>query len=202
MEEKLILVNENDEQTGSCGKLETHEKALLHRAFSIFIFRRILVDEPDGSRNWHIQLLIQKRAEDKYHSAGLIANSCCSHPRDGESLQEATARRLVEETGIQVQDLEGDLQEAGAFKYKAEFDNGLTEYEYDHVFTGWLNAKADQSAFANVKAGEDWPGRNPKEAQKMRFVELDELRRDVLRNPSEYAAWFAPALIIAMDAIV
>ena len=199
MEDRLILVNENDEQTGSCGKLEAHEKALLHRAFSIFIFRRILVDEPDGSRNWHTQLLVQKRAANKYHSAGLIANSCCSHPRDGEGLEEATVRRLAEETGIRTADLEGPLQEAGAFKYKAEFDNGLTEYEFDHVFVGWLEG---QSAFANVKAGDDWPGRNPEEAQEMTFVELDNVRRDALLNPSDYAAWFTPALLIAMDTVL
>lgn len=189
MEDKLILVNENDEQIGSCGKLEAHEKALLHRAFSVFIFKRILVDNPDGSRDWHTHLLVQKRAAGKYHSAGLWANSCCSHPRDGESLEEATIRRLEEETGIQEADLEGGLQEAGAFIYKAEFDNGLTEYEFDHVFVGWLNSEEDRIQC------------NPEEAEEMKFVELDWLRRDALINTPKYSAWFTPALMIAIDLI-
>lgn len=183
LEDQLILVNEQDMETGSCGKLEAHEKGLLHRAFSIFIFRKILVDEPDGTRSFHNQLLIQKRAAGKYHSAGLWANSCCSHPRLGESLMEATARRLPEETGLTAQ-----LEEAGAFVYRADFDIGLTEHEFDHVFRGWV----DETAM---------PDPNPEEAEEMVFADVEEIMHDVLLHPSKYAAWFMPALLIAAEGL-
>lgn len=193
MEDKLILVNEQDVQTGTCGKMEAHEKGLLHRAFSIFIFRKALVDNPDGTRTFHNQLLIQKRAAGKYHSAGLWANSCCSHPRDGESLEEATVRRLPDETGIEVSALEGELEEKGAFIYKADFDNGLTENEFDHVFAGWLPqagpGETDETVFAP----------DPEEAEEMKFVDVEWVMRDVLLNPAQYSAWFMPALLIATD---
>ena len=169
--------------------MEAHEKGLLHRAFSIFIFRRALLDNPDGTRTFHDQLLIQQRAEGKYHSAGLWANSCCSHPRDGENLEEAAARRLPEETGFTVEDLENPLEEKGAFLYKADFDNGLTEHEFDHVFVGQL--KGDRLDKA--------PSPNPEEASQMLFLDVDEIMIDVLKNPGKYAAWFLPALLIATD---
>jgi isopentenyl-diphosphate delta-isomerase len=189
LEDQLILVNEQDKETGRVGKLEAHEKGLLHRAFSIFVFRRILMDNPDGTRTFHTQLLMQQRAEGKYHSAGLWANSCCSHPRFGESLEEATARRLPEETGYTVEDLEDGLEEMGAFLYTAEFDNGLTEHEFDHVFVGWLRKdKFDKE-----------PAPNPEEASQMEFVDVEEIMKDVLKNPGKYAAWFMPALLIATD---
>ena len=189
MEDKLILVDEQDRETGRAGKMEAHEKGLLHRAFSIFIFRRALLDNPDGTRTFHDQLLIQQRAEGKYHSAGLWANSCCSHPRDGEKLEEAAARRLPEETGFTVEDLENPLEEKGAFLYKADFDNGLTEHEFDHVFVGQL--KGDRLDKA--------PSPNPEEASQMMFLDVDEIMIDVLKNPGKYAAWFLPALLIATD---
>ena len=189
LEDQLILVNEQDKETGRVGKLEAHEKGLLHRAFSFFFFRRILMDNPDGTRTFHTQLLMQQRAEGKYHSAGLWANSCCSHPRVGESLEEATARRLPEETGYAVEDLEDGLEEMGAFLYTAEFDNGLTEHEFDHVFVGWLGKdKLDKE-----------PAPNPEEASQMEFVDVEEIMQDVLKNPGKYAAWFMPALLIATD---
>ena len=193
MEDQLILVDEQDRETGRVGKMEAHEKGLLHRAFSIFVFRRALLDNPDGTRTFHTQLLIQQRAEGKYHSAGLWANSCCSHPRVGESLEEATARRLPEETGYSVGDLEaadgGHLEEKGAFLYKAEFDNGLTEHEFDHVFVGWL--RKDRL--------DGLPLPDPEEASEMKFVDVEEIMQDVLKNPGRYAAWFMPALLIATD---
>ena len=173
--------------------MEAHEKGLLHRAFSIFVFRRALLDNPDGTRTFHTQLLIQQRAEGKYHSAGLWANSCCSHPRTGETLEEATARRLPQETGYSVEDLEpgdeGPLEEKGAFIYTAEFDNGLTEHEFDHVFVGWL--KKDRM--------DRLPLPDPEEASEMKFVDVEEVMTDVLKNPGRYAAWFMPALLIATD---
>jgi len=193
VEDQLILVDEQDRETGTCGKLRAHEEGLLHRAFSIFVFRRALLDNPDGTRTFHNQLLVQKRAEGKYHSAGLWANSCCSHPRHGESLEEATARRLPEETGYTVDDLEdgpeGKLEEKGAFIYKADFDNGLTEHEFDHVFVGWL--KGDRL--------DKEPLPDPEEASQMEFVDAESIMKDVLKNPGKYAAWFLPALLIASD---
>ncbi|MDO4518527.1 MAG: NUDIX domain-containing protein, partial [Bacillota bacterium] len=136
------------------------------------------------------------RAKDKYHSGGLWANSCCSHPRLGESLEEACLRRLPDETGIAVEEClsssdsneaaEG-LAEKGALLYRAEFDNGLTEHEYDHVFVGWL--KDPESGFT----------RNPEEADEMKFVDMNWLMKDVLLNSYKYSAWFMPALMIATD---
>lgn len=119
MEEKVILVNEDDQPLGLMGKMEAHEKAVLHRAFSVFVF------------NKKGELLLQQRALDKYHSPGLWTNTCCSHQRDGESNIEAGRRRLHEEMGFHC-----ELQELFWFVYKAAFDNGLTEHELDHVMIG------------------------------------------------------------------
>ncbi|MGI9531802.1 isopentenyl-diphosphate Delta-isomerase [Lutimonas sp.] len=119
LEEKVILVNTEDKQLGLMGKMEAHEKALLHRAFSVFIF------------NKKGELMLQQRALDKYHSPGLWTNTCCSHQRDGESNIEAGRRRLQEEMGF-----ECELKELFWFVYKAPFDNGLTEHELDHVMIG------------------------------------------------------------------
>lgn len=121
-EEKVILVNENDEKIGLMPKMEAHEKALLHRAFSVFIF------------NDDNELMLQQRALHKYHSPGLWTNTCCSHQRDGESNIQAGKRRLYEEMGF-----ETDLKETISFIYKAPFDNGLTEHELDHVMIGYYN---------------------------------------------------------------
>lgn len=117
--EQVILVNERDEPVGLMEKMEAHEKGILHRAFSVFIF---------NSRN---ELLLQQRALTKYHSAGLWTNTCCSHPRSGEETLAAAHRRLKEEMGIEV-----PLSYKTQFIYKSEFDNGLTEHELDHVFVG------------------------------------------------------------------
>ena len=181
MEDKLILVNLRDEETGTCGKLEAHRRGLLHRAFSIFVFAR----DPESGRV--DRLLIQKRASGKYHSAGKWANSCCSHPRYGESLEEAVSRRLPEETGIDAGCC--PLTEAGSFVYRAEFDNGLTEYEYDHVFTGIIETGVKEISFE----------RNPEEADEMIFADLKSICRDVEESPEKYAAWFITALPIAME---
>ncbi len=119
MEEKVILVSEDDQQLGLMGKMEAHKKAVLHRAFSIFVF------------NKKGELLLQQRALDKYHSPGLWTNTCCSHQRDGESNIEAGHRRIQEEMGFYC-----ELKELFWFVYKAAFDNGLTEHELDHVMIG------------------------------------------------------------------
>ncbi len=121
-EEQVILVNESDEQLGLMPKMEAHEKALLHRAFSVFVF------------NKKGELLLQQRASNKYHSPNLWTNTCCSHQRDGESNVEAGKRRLQEEMGFVC-----GLEEVFWFVYKAPFDNGLTEHELDHVLVGYFN---------------------------------------------------------------
>lgn len=118
----VILVNERDEAIGLMEKMEAHEKGLLHRAFSIFIF------------NSEGEMLLQQRALSKYHSPGLWTNACCSHPRDGETILEAAHRRLSEEMGMQT-----DLTVLTHFIYKADFDNGLTEHELDYVVKGITN---------------------------------------------------------------
>jgi len=124
MEENVILVNERDEQIGVMPKLEAHQKAVLHRAFSIFIL------------NDHNEIMLQQRAAGKYHSPLLWTNTCCSHQREGESNVEAGRRRLREEMGFEV-----ELTDVFHFIYKAPFDNGLTEHELDHVMVGRYNGE-------------------------------------------------------------
>jgi len=119
MEERVILVDKDDQQIGLMPKMEAHEKALLHRAFSVFVF------------NEKGELMLQQRAKDKYHSPLLWTNTCCSHQREGESNIEAGRRRLQEEMGFTT-----ELKEVFSFIYKAPFDNGLTEHELDHVMVG------------------------------------------------------------------
>lgn len=122
IEEQVILVNSKDEQIGLMPKMEAHEKALLHRAFSVFIF------------NTKNELLLQQRASHKYHSPNLWTNTCCSHQREGESNVEAGKRRLFEEMGFNC-----EIKEIFNFIYQAPFDNGLTEHELDHVMIGYYN---------------------------------------------------------------
>ncbi|MFV7236135.1 MULTISPECIES: isopentenyl-diphosphate Delta-isomerase [Flavobacterium] len=134
-EENVILVNENDVQIGLMPKLEAHEKAILHRAFSVFIL---------NSTN---EIMLQQRAHQKYHSPLLWTNTCCSHQREGESNIEAGSRRLYEEMGF-----ETELKELFHFIYKAPFDNGLTEHELDHVMIGYYN----DNPKINTEEVEDW----------------------------------------------
>jgi len=122
IEEQVILVNEKDEQIGLMPKMEAHEKAVLHRAFSVFVF---------NDKN---ELMLQQRAAEKYHSPLLWTNSCCSHQRNGESNIEAGKRRLQEEMGFVC-----ELEEVTSFIYKAPFANGLTEHELDHIMIGYYN---------------------------------------------------------------
>ncbi|NRA92742.1 MAG: isopentenyl-diphosphate Delta-isomerase [Psychroserpens sp.] len=121
-EEHVILVNEQDQQIGTMPKMEAHEKAVLHRAFSVFVF------------NDKQELMLQQRAKHKYHSPLLWTNTCCSHQRVGETNIEAGKRRLKEEMGF-----ETELKETTSFIYKAPFDNGLTEHELDHIMIGEYN---------------------------------------------------------------
>ena len=135
MEEKVILVDRNDQQIGLMNKMEAHEKAQLHRAFSIFVF------------NKKGELLIQQRAHSKYHSAGEWANTCCSHQRDGETTLDAAHRRLMEEMGFDVA-----LSEVFNFIYKQAFGNGLTEHELDHVLFGEYEGEPEM----NPEEVADW----------------------------------------------
>ncbi|MCI4442043.1 MAG: isopentenyl-diphosphate Delta-isomerase [Lentimicrobium sp.] len=121
-EENVILVNQKDEQIGLMPKLEAHEKAVLHRAFSVFVL---------NDKN---EIMLQQRASQKYHSPLLWTNTCCSHQREGETNIQAGSRRLFEEMGF-----ETGLKELFHFIYKAPFDNGLTEHELDHVMIGYYN---------------------------------------------------------------
>lgn len=134
-EEKVILVNEKDEQIGLMPKMEAHEKALLHRAFSVFIL---------NSKN---EIMLQQRAADKYHSPLLWTNTTCSHQREGENNIQAGNRRLMEEMGFQT-----ELKELFSFIYKAPFDNGLTEHELDHVMIGYYNNEPN----INPEEAENW----------------------------------------------
>jgi isopentenyl-diphosphate delta-isomerase len=129
MEEQVILIDENDNPIGLMEKIEAHEKALLHRAFSVFIF------------NKKGELMLQQRAADKYHSPLLWTNTCCSHQRDGETNLEAGKRRLFEEMGFVT-----ELKEVFSFIYKAPFDNGLTEHELDHVMVGYFDGEPNLNA--------------------------------------------------------
>lgn len=155
--EQVILVNEFDEPQGSIEKMEAHQKGLLHRAFSIFVF------------NGKNELLLQQRAHNKYHSANLWTNTCCSHPRLGESNIDAAKRRLVEEMGMQC-----ELIERFSFIYNAPLENGLIENEFDYVFFG---------------VSDDLPVINPNEVQSYRYVNLKVLQNDIIKQPHLYTSW-------------
>lgn len=156
--EEVVLVNERDEQVGIMEKMEAHEKALLHRAFSICVF------------NNNNELLLQQRAQEKYHSGGLWTNTCCSHPRPGEALLAAGHRRLLEEMGFDC-----ELFPAFHFVYHAKLDKGLTEHELDHVIIGKYN-------------GEPLP--NPDEVMNYKWMSLENIAEDMKTNPLDYTEWF------------
>ncbi|MBQ4914421.1 isopentenyl-diphosphate Delta-isomerase [Maribacter sp. MMG018] len=139
-EEEVILVNEKDEQIGTMPKMEAHEKAVLHRAFSVFVL---------NDKN---EIMLQQRAAHKYHSPLLWTNTCCSHQRVGETNIVAGKRRLQEEMGFKT-----DLKELFSFIYKAPFDNGLTEHELDHVMLGYYN----NEPVINTDEVEDWKWMTP-----------------------------------------
>jgi isopentenyl-diphosphate delta-isomerase len=162
--DEVVLVNIHDEPIGTMEKMAAHLTPNLHRAFSVFLF------------NSEHKLLLQQRAFAKYHSAGLWTNTCCSHPRPGEETQTAAKRRLFEELG-----LDADINLAFSFTYQASFQNGLHEYEFDHVFTG----KYD---------GQVYP--NNMEVAAYCYKSLDEIKEDILQTPQLYTEWFKIALPI------
>ena len=163
----VVLVDENDSSLGTMEKMEAHKKGVLHRAFSVFVF------------NEYEELLIHRRALDKYHSAGLWTNTCCSHPRPGESELVAATRRLEEEMGFIC-----DLHKMSSFIYRAEFENGLIEHELDHIFTGTYN-------------GEPMP--NPNEVAEWKYISIPTLLDHIQSNPEEYTIWFKLALPTVLE---
>ena len=158
MRQKVILVDELDRVLGTEDKIKAHEKGLLHRAFSVFVI------------NNEDELLLQKRASDKYHSPGLWTNTCCSHPAPGDDLQHSAEKRLSEEMGFSC-----SLTWAFKLIYRVSFDNGLTEHELDHVFFGRFN----DNPMPNLHEVEDW-----------RWENIDSLKHDLIKNPRQYTYWF------------
>jgi len=155
---QVILVDDRDNVLGSMEKIDAHRKGLLHRAFSIFIF------------NSAHEMLLQQRAVNKYHSAGLWSNACCSHPHPGEEIKLAAERRLDEEMGFKT-----PLAKIFDFVYTASFENGLIENEFDHVFVGKYDGE--------IKF-------NPEEVANYSFTSLDEVGHELKTKPEKYTAWF------------
>ncbi|GAB3014096.1 isopentenyl-diphosphate Delta-isomerase [Niabella terrae] len=159
----VILVDENDRPLGSMEKMEAHRQGRLHRAFSILLFN-------DAG-----ELLLQRRAFSKYHCGGLWTNTCCSHPRPGESVADAADRRLREEMGI-----ECALAPSFDFIYRARFDNGLTEHEFDHVLEGRFTGT---------------PAVDPAEVAEWKYMSPEALKTSIAAHPETYTPWFR--LIVA-----
>lgn len=153
----IIKVDENDRELGKIEKMQAHHEGVLHRAFSVFVF------------NLNGELILQKRADSKYHSGGLWTNTCCSHPEYGESLENAVKRRLREEMG-----LECETEKGFDFIYRAELDHDLIEHELDHVFFGRTDAQ---------------PMINHHEASEWKYMEIDELRNEISEFPERFTVW-------------
>lgn len=158
MQEYVVLVDSNDNPIGLMEKMEAHVKAELHRAFSIFVF------------NSKGEMLLQQRAFSKYHTPGLWTNTCCSHPRDGETLEQATSRRLQEEMGMNC-----EIKEVFHFTYKADVTQGLMEHEIDHVFIGTTD---------------ETPTINPEEVESWKYESMDFIKEDMVKHPEVYTPWF------------
>ena len=158
MKENVILVDKNDTQIGLMSKLDAHKKGILHRAFSVFVL------------NNNNEIMLQKRAYNKYHSGGLWTNTCCSHQREGENSIEAGKRRLLEEMGF-----ETELKIITSFIYKVEFENGLTEHELDYLLIG----KYLKSPVINKQEVADW-----------KWMKVELISDDIKLNPNNYTSWF------------
>lgn len=170
LQDELILVDIYDNEIGTCGKMIAHNQKKLHRAFSVFIY--------DGSK-----MLIQKRAKTKYHSAGLWANACCSHPRKGEPIEETVPRRMMEELSFYC-----DTEELFSFVYFTKYSNTMYEYEYDHVFLGKYHGLVVP---------------NEEEVEQYAWIEIEELKDLLLFSPERFASWFliaAPKVIKEIEA--
>ena len=166
MNDQIVLVDKNDRTIGFKEKLRTQLEGDLHRALSIFIF--------DSAGN----LLIQKRAMAKYHSGSLWSNTCCSHPRPGETIEDAAHRRLREEMGFDCR-----LKEVFSFIYKAKVNNDLTEHEYDHVLIGRFDGE---------------PNPNANEVDEWKWVQIEDLKSGIEKNPNYYTSW----LVISLDQVL
>jgi isopentenyl-diphosphate delta-isomerase len=156
--DQVILVDSTDKEIGTMEKLEAHQKGLLHRAFSVFLF------------NSAGEMLLQQRADSKYHSPGLWTNACCSHPAPNETIVEAGHRRLKEELGIAT-----FLAPAFSFEYRTHFENGLIEHELDHVLIGYTTNE---------------PELNPLEAKAFKWISIPQILDEIKLNPEEYTSWF------------
>lgn len=167
MMEEVILVDAEDKEIGLMEKMQAHREAKLHRAFSVFLL------------NDQNEVLLQQRALDKYHCGGMWTNTCCSHPRVGETLENAVNRRLKEEMGIAC-----DTKWTYSFIYKAEVGQGLFEHEFDHVFFGRFS---------------DIPKPNEKEVSDWKYIPLAALKQDVESNPTKYTPWFKIILAEVLD---
>lgn len=173
VEDQLVLVDLLDQEVGVAPKQEVHERGLLHRAFSVLLWR-------EGAQG--TELLLQRRARGKYHSGGLWTNSCCSHPRAGERLCDAVTRRLREELGTRPAGFVAPPCEVGTYVYRATFGNGITEYEYDHVFVAkYVGGVAP----------------DPTEASAVAWEALSAVEKDVANHPERYTAWFPGVLALA-----
>lgn len=166
MSKQIIVVDYDDNEIGMGEKIEVHKKGLLHRAFSVFLV--------NGSK-----VLLQKRNMSKYHSGGKIANSCCSHPCVGETIQAAAERRITEELGV----TQTNLREIGYIIYRCDFGTGITEYEYDHIFVGFYD-------------GQVLPDKN--EIEEVYWQEIDLIKTDVADHPEKYTCWFISALTVLL----
>ena len=167
--EEVVLVDEHDNQVGVMEKIEAHREGKLHRAFSVFIF------------NDKGEMLLQQRAFNKYHSAGLWTNACCSHPKPNETIYEAPIRRLKEELGF-----ETPLEKLFDFTYKASFENGLTENEFDHVFSGIYNGEI------NI---------NKAEVQEVCYRSVAEIESNLKSHPQKFTEWFKIAFPLVKKSI-
>lgn len=166
MTEQIILVDQQDQEIGQAEKIDAHKRGLLHRAFSVFVFRKNSVGESE--------VLLQKRQLDKYHSGGLWSNTCCGHPRFGEKIIAAGERRLQEEMGVKIK-----LRESAVFHYMVKLNNGLIENEMDHVLIGdYQNEK--------IKV-------NPSEVADYCWMRLSELRANLINCGDDYTPWLAQA---------
>ena len=165
--EQVILVDEHDREVGTAEKLAAHRDGRLHRAFSVFVF------------NQDHELLLQQRAFEKYHSAGLLSNTCCSHPRPGEPTLQAAHRRLQEEMGFDC-----PLTHAFEFRYRVRLDAGLYEHEFDHVLVGRFDGAPDP---------------DPGEVASWRWASVPAVARELDASPERYTYWFRLAFAQAVD---